>query len=91
MCRIASLLVTEAERKHGSHTLPSTQYTQHSLKHVLLPQHCTTYNDVFLLINLQKCNLSHAQYKFPAEGPGGPKHEGPNVEYFNVKFNILYV
>jgi hypothetical protein len=90
MCRIASLLVREAERKHVSHTLPGRQYTQHSLKHAL-PQHCTAYNDVFLLINLQKCNLKHAQYKLPAEGPGGPKHVGRNVGLFNVNFNILFV
>jgi hypothetical protein len=30
-----------------------TQYTHHSLKH-MLPQHCKTYNDVFLLINSTK-------------------------------------
>jgi len=30
-------------------TLHSTQYTHHNLKH-MLPQHCKTYNDVFLLI-----------------------------------------
>jgi hypothetical protein len=91
MCRIASLLVRVAERKHVSHTLPSRQYTQHGLKHVLLPQHCKTYNNVFLVVNLQKCNLSHAQYKLPAEGPGGPKHVAANVGCFNVNFNILYV
>jgi hypothetical protein len=31
-------------------TLHGTQYTHHNLKH-MLPQHCSTYNDVFLLIN----------------------------------------
>jgi len=30
-----------------------TQYTHHNLKY-MLPQHCTTYNDVFLLINSKK-------------------------------------
>jgi hypothetical protein len=30
-----------------------TQYTHHSLKH-MLPQHCNTYYDVFLLINFTK-------------------------------------
>jgi hypothetical protein len=30
-----------------------TQYTHHSLKH-MLAQHCSTYNDVFLLINFTK-------------------------------------
>jgi hypothetical protein len=29
--------------------LHGTQYTHHNLKH-MLPQHCKTYNDVFLLI-----------------------------------------
>jgi len=37
----------------GQHVLPSTQYTHHSLKH-MLPQYCTTYNDVFLLITSTK-------------------------------------
>ena len=32
---------------------PGTQYTHHSLKH-MLPQYCTTYNDVFLLITSKK-------------------------------------
>jgi len=32
-----------------SRTLSGTQYTHHNLKH-MLPQHCTTYNDIFLLI-----------------------------------------
>jgi hypothetical protein len=30
-------------------TLQGTQYTHHYLKY-MLPQHCITYNDVFLLI-----------------------------------------
>jgi len=29
-------------------TLHGSQYTHHNLKHTL-PQHCTTYNDVFLM------------------------------------------
>jgi hypothetical protein len=33
--------------------LQGTQYTHHNLKH-MLPQHCSTYNDVFLLINFTK-------------------------------------
>ena len=33
--------------------LHGTQYTQHTLKHIL-PQRCNTYNDVFLLINSTK-------------------------------------
>jgi len=31
----------------------ATQYTHHNLKH-MLPQHCKTYNDVFILINSTK-------------------------------------
>jgi hypothetical protein len=48
-----------------------TQYTHH-----MLPQHCITYNDVFLLINSTKCNFSQAQYKLPEDGPSGLKHVG---------------
>ena len=33
--------------------LSGTQYTHHNLKH-MLPQYCTTYNDVFLLITSTK-------------------------------------
>jgi len=33
--------------------LHRTQYTHHNLKH-MLPQHCKTYKDVFLLINSTK-------------------------------------
>jgi len=44
----------------------------------------------FYTLLLQKCNFSQAQYKLPEDGPGGPKHVGANVGYFNVNFNILY-
>jgi hypothetical protein len=37
----------------ATRTLHSTQYTHHNLKH-MLPQHCITHNDVFLLINSTK-------------------------------------
>ena len=40
---------------------------------------------------LQKCNFSQAQCKLPEDGPGGPKHVGAIIRYFNVNFNILYV
>ena len=43
----------------------------------------------FYWLLLQKCNFSQAQYKLPEDGPGGPKHVGANVGYFNVNFNIL--
>jgi hypothetical protein len=36
-----------------SRKLYGTQYTHDSLKH-MLPQHCKTYNDIFLLINSAK-------------------------------------
>jgi hypothetical protein len=45
----------------------------------------------FYWLVLQKCNFSQAQYKLPEDGPGGLKHVGANVIYFNVNFNILYV
>jgi len=45
----------------------------------------------FCWLFLQKCNFSQAQYKLTEDGPGGPKHVGANVGYFNVNFNILYV
>ena len=43
----------------------------------------------FYLFLLQKCNFSQAQNKIPEDGPGGSKHVGANVGYFNVNFNIL--
>jgi len=54
----------------------------------MLPQHRITYNDVLIL---QKCNFIQAQCKLPDDGPGGPKHVGANIRYFNANFNILYV
>jgi len=45
----------------------------------------------FYWLRLQRCNFSQAQYTLPEDGPGGPKHVGANVRYFNVNFNILYV
>jgi len=30
-------------------------------------------------------------YNLPEDGPGGPKHVGANVGYFNVNFNVLCV
>jgi len=37
-------------------TLHGTQYSHHNLKHIL-PQHCSTYNDVSLLIISTKLYL----------------------------------
>ena len=37
-------------------TLHGTQYTHHNLKH-MLPQHCKSYNDVFLLIDGREENV----------------------------------
>jgi hypothetical protein len=48
----------------------------------MLPQHCNTYKDVFLLINFTKEYLSKAQRKLPEDGPDGPKHVGANIEIF---------
>jgi hypothetical protein len=45
----------------------------------------------FYWLILQKCNFSQAQCELPEDGPGGPKHVGANIRYFNVKFNIFYV
>jgi len=44
----------------------------------------------FYWLILQKCNFSQAQRKVTEDGPGGPKHVGANIKYFNVTFNILY-
>jgi len=44
----------------------------------------------FYWLLLQKCNFGKAQYKLPEDGPGGPKHVGANIWYFNFKnFNIF--
>jgi len=45
----------------------------------------------FYRLLLQKCNFSQTHYKPPEDDPGGPKHVGANVGYFNVNCNILYV
>ena len=44
----------------------------------------------FYWLILQKGNFSQAQRKVTEDGPGGPKHVGANIKYFNVTFNILY-
>jgi hypothetical protein len=67
--------------QRASRTLYGTQYTHHSLKH-MLPQHCKTYNDVFILINFTKYNFSKAQRKLPEDGLEGPKNVGANIEIF---------
>jgi len=45
--RIYEQVLSAVQLLHGP------QYTHHNLKH-MLPQHCKTYNDVFLLINSTK-------------------------------------
>jgi hypothetical protein len=40
-----------------SRTMQGTQHTHHYLKH-MVPQHCKTYNDVFLLINYKSVTLA---------------------------------
>jgi hypothetical protein len=69
------------ECRAACRTLHGTQYTHHSLKH-MLPQHCSTYNDAFYWLILQKCNFSKAQRKLPEDGPEGPKHVGANIQTF---------
>jgi len=39
--------------QRATRTLHGTHYTHHNLER-MLPQHCKTYNDVFLLINSTK-------------------------------------
>jgi hypothetical protein len=63
-----------------------------------LGAHTTCCHNIALLMTmyltvlfLQKSNFSQAQCKLPEDGPGGPKHVGANIRYFNVNFNILYV
>jgi hypothetical protein len=72
LCHLIWLYVCVSSAVHG------TRYTHYSLKH-MLPQHCKTCNDVFLLIILQKCNFSKDQRKFPEDGPDRPKHVGANA------------
>jgi hypothetical protein len=45
----------------------------------------------FYWLILQKYNFSQGHCELPEDGPGGAKHVGPNIRYFNVNFNILYV
>jgi hypothetical protein len=40
---------------------------------------------VFLLIP-QNCNFSKFRPRLPDDGPGGPKHIGANIRYFNSTF-----
>jgi hypothetical protein len=67
-----------------------------------LSTHTTTWNTCchktakpitmyFYWLILQKCNFSQAQSKLRGDDPGGPKHVGANIKYFNVNVNILYV
>jgi len=50
-CRVPTFLRTEKSGVVSA--VQSATYTHHNLKH-MLPQHCVTYNDVFLLINPTK-------------------------------------
>ena len=48
----------------------------------------------WVLCSVQLCRMLHfsqAQCKLPEDGPGGPKHVGVNIRYFNVNFDTLYV
>ena len=46
--------------------------------------HCTALNTH--TVNKQNCNFSKAQHRLPEDGPGGPKHVGANMRYFNCTF-----
>jgi len=78
----------------GVHTECRAAYTA-------LSTHTTTWNTCchntanlttiyFYRLILQKFNFSQAQCKLPDDGPGGPKHVGANIRYFNICFSILY-
>jgi len=65
-----------------------------------LSAHTTTWNTrchntaqlitmYFYWLIPQKCNFSLAQRELSEDGPGGLKHVGTNIRYFNVNFNIL--
>ena len=45
--------------------------------------HITMY---FYWLIPQNCNFSKARYRLPEDGPGGPKHLGANMRYFNCTF-----
>ena len=65
-----------------------------------LSTHTTTWNTCchntaklitmyFYWLFLQTCEFIQAQGKLPEDGPGGFKHVGANIRYFNVNFNIF--
>jgi hypothetical protein len=45
----------------------------------------------FYWLILQEYNFGKAQRKLPEDGPGGLRHVGAKIRYFNVNVNILYV
>jgi hypothetical protein len=53
-------------------TAPRTHYR---LKHIL-PQHSNNFNDVFLLIILQRLTLARFRRMLPDDGSSRPKHVG---------------
>jgi len=69
-------------------TAPSTHFTTWNTWCHNTAKLITMY---FNWLILQKCNFSQAHCKLPEDGPGGPKHVGANIRYFNVNFNILCV
>jgi hypothetical protein len=45
----------------------------------MLPQYCTTYIDVFLMITCTKMLFSESHFQLPENGPGGTKYLGATV------------
>jgi len=72
-------------------TLHGTHYTHTATWNTCCHSTAQLTTMYFYWLLLQKCNFSQAQFTLPEDGPGGPKHVGANVGYFNVHFNILYV
>jgi len=46
-------------------------------------EHTTMY---FYRLIPQNCNFSVVRHRFPEDDPGGPKHVGANMIYFNCTF-----
>ena len=61
-----------------------TQYTpQLETLYTNIAEHLTTY---FYRISAQNCNISKVLHRLPDDGPGGPKHLGAIMRYFNCIF-----
>jgi len=61
-----------------------TQYTpQPETLFTNIAEHITTY---FYWVSAQNCNFSEVPHRLPDDGPGGPKHVGAIMRYFNCIF-----